>query len=138
MKALRRVLAYLLIKAAIAVVWVISVFLASFLTFVHFIPPQGILSDGQWQLRFLVPSCLLGAIWVLALPMIRPGGVGGAVRSAALAFLASTLILCVQCGLTFAAGSEQQAWFGIPALHIMFFAAVISGLMGFFQIDRKL
>jgi hypothetical protein len=138
MRTLQRAVAYGLMKAAIAIAWALAVFLSSFLTFVHFIPPQGILWDRQWQLRFLVPSCVVGVIWALALPIIRPGGLAGAIRSATLAFVASASVLAVQCGLTFAAGSEQQAWFGIPVLHIMFFAILVAGFMGLFQIDRKL
>jgi hypothetical protein len=79
----------------------------------------------------------VGAIWVLALPLARIGGPGGAIRSAALAFVVSASVLAVQCGVTFAAGSEQQAWFGIPVLHIMFFAVVVSAFIGFFRIRRK-
>lgn len=126
-----------LLKSALMAMLAAAIFLTSFLTFVHSIPPQGIESDVHWRLRFLIPSCLVSAIVVLSLPMIRPGGLGGALRSAALCFVVSTAVLLVQCGATMSAGSEQQAWFGIPALHVIFFSVVIAAILGLLPIDRK-
>lgn len=126
-----------LLKSALVAILAVAIFLSSFLTFVHSIPPQGIESDVHWWLRFLIPSCLVSAIVVLSLPMIRPGGLGGALRSAALCFVVSTAVLLVQCGATMSAGSEQQAWFGIPALHVIFFSVVAAAIVGSLPIRRS-
>jgi hypothetical protein len=125
-----------LTKTAIAVLWTIAVYLSSLLTFVDSVPHQGMLSSAHWHLFFLIPSAVVSGIGVLALPNMRPG-LGGAIRSAALAFISSATILAVQCGLSLETGSEQEAWSGIPALHLIFFAVVVAAIMGSLPIGRK-
>ena len=117
----------ILVRGVLFVVWALSIYLCSIACFASFVPPQGVWASSNWHRFFLVPAIIVSAIGVTLLP--KPTGLRGGARSGLVGFFASIVVLAVSCNAS-QLGDEAKAWYGIPALPIVFFSSAAGALIG--------